>query len=145
VKGGGNDVNAMATPSGAGGPADLSVQECWQILLQHRVGRVVLTDRGLPTVAPVGYVRVQDAVVFRTGGGSRLARLLPDTVVAFAVDDVASGRTAVVSVVLTGMAQRLDPTVDGGDLDGFGRARDALEGDYFRVVPGLLSGQRFRL
>lgn len=66
----------------------LDRSECLELLAAASIGRVVFTDRGLPVVLPVTFVLDDDAVVFRTVAGSRLATKTNGAVVAFEVDDV---------------------------------------------------------
>ena len=66
----------------------LGRSECLELLAAASVGRVVFTDRGLPVVLPVTFMLEEDAVVFRTDVGSRLATKTNGAVVAFEVDDV---------------------------------------------------------
>lgn len=99
----------------------LSVAECRQRLRDKRVGRVVFTDRALPSAVPVNYMLVDDAIVFRTDPGGLLARLLDgvgDAVLGFEVDDVDESCESGWSVLAIGLAAR----VSGEDARRISRA-----------------------
>jgi hypothetical protein len=66
----------------------LGRSECLELLATASIGRVVFTDRGLLVVLPVTFMLEENAVVFRTGVGSRLATKTNGAVVVFEVDDV---------------------------------------------------------
>jgi uncharacterized protein len=65
----------------------LSREECLELLASASIGRVVFTDGGLPVILPVTFVLDEEAIVFRTQSGSRLATKTAGSVVAFEVDD----------------------------------------------------------
>ncbi|MCK2213814.1 pyridoxamine 5'-phosphate oxidase family protein [Actinomadura sp. ATCC 31491] len=65
----------------------LTEAECLRLLASAPIGRIVFTDRALPAVQPVTFCLDGDAIVIRTGLGSKLAAATRRTVVAFEVDD----------------------------------------------------------
>ncbi|GAA1860701.1 pyridoxamine 5'-phosphate oxidase family protein [Asanoa iriomotensis] len=90
--------------------AELSRAECLRLLGTRAVGRVVFTERALPAVHPVNYLLDGDEVVFRTGGGGKLAAATLRKLVAFQVDDVDNSSGAGWSVLGVGEAYEvLDP------------------------------------
>ena len=74
------------------------------LLTSADIGRVVLTDRALPTALPVSYVLDGDDIIFRTGEGAKLAAARRGTVVAFEVDHFDPALRIGWSVVVTGVA-----------------------------------------
>jgi nitroimidazol reductase NimA-like FMN-containing flavoprotein (pyridoxamine 5'-phosphate oxidase superfamily) len=50
---------------------ELPVDECWNLLRQERVGRVVFQDEGGPIAVPVNYAVLDDAIAFRVAGGTK--------------------------------------------------------------------------
>lgn len=82
----------------------LDAAECVRLLRTARLGRVATTFRALPVVMPVNYAVVDDAVVFRTGTGTKLAAAVTNAVVAFEVDAVDDDTMSGWSVLVTGMA-----------------------------------------
>jgi nitroimidazol reductase NimA-like FMN-containing flavoprotein (pyridoxamine 5'-phosphate oxidase superfamily) len=67
---------------------DLDRDECLRLLAESEIGRVVFTDAALPAAQPVNYLLDGEEVVFRTGGGSKLAAGTRNAVVAFQVDEI---------------------------------------------------------
>ncbi|MGH9265258.1 MAG: pyridoxamine 5'-phosphate oxidase family protein [Acidimicrobiales bacterium] len=66
----------------------VSRARCLELLSGGAVGRVVFTQRALPTALPVNYALLGDDVVFRTATGSKLSMALARSVVAFQADDI---------------------------------------------------------
>ena len=67
---------------------DIDEAECLRLIAGHEIGRVVFTDSALPAAQPVAYLLDGEEVVFRTGGGSKLAAATRGAVVAFQVDHI---------------------------------------------------------
>jgi nitroimidazol reductase NimA-like FMN-containing flavoprotein (pyridoxamine 5'-phosphate oxidase superfamily) len=67
---------------------ELDEAECLRLLTKSEIGRVVFTDAALPAAQPVTYLLDGEEVVFRTGGGSKLAAATRGAVVAFQVDEM---------------------------------------------------------
>ena len=79
-------------------------EECFGLLASEEIGRVGVVIGGVPEIFPVNYVLDGQAVVFRTGFGTKL-RGLEDGPLVFEVDRLDRGRRAAWSVVLHGRAQ----------------------------------------
>ena len=94
--------------------ADLGREECLRLLADHDVGRLVVVEEHTPLVFPVNYVLDGDAVVIRTGTGTKLYGATR-SLASFEVDDLDRGKRAGWSVVLTGVAQEITD-VDRPDL-----------------------------
>jgi uncharacterized protein len=97
VHGGRDAHRAAAVP----GSYELSWHESLRLLTDAPVGRIVYSDHALPAVQPVNFVVDDEAVVFRAGEGSRLARAVENAVVAFEADeyDPAAGTGWSVAVI----------------------------------------------
>lgn len=67
---------------------ELDEAACLRLLTKSEIGRVVFTDAALPAAQPVTYLLDGKEVVFRTGGGSKLAAATRGAVVAFQVDEI---------------------------------------------------------
>lgn len=65
----------------------LEESECLDLLARAAVGRVAVTVGALPAIFPVNFALFEDAVVFRTGDGTKLAAATNQAVVAFEADD----------------------------------------------------------
>jgi nitroimidazol reductase NimA-like FMN-containing flavoprotein (pyridoxamine 5'-phosphate oxidase superfamily) len=72
----------------------LSAADCRRLLGLHTLGRVGITNGGLPQILPVRYVYDDGVIVFRTGAGTKLRAAESGDVLAFEVDsyDAAAGR-----------------------------------------------------
>lgn len=94
------------------GPDVLDVDECIALLRSRPIGRVAISVGALPVVLPVNYRVQDDAVVFRTAKGTKLAAATAGHVVAFEADDYdEDGRTGW-SVLVQGRAEELtDPSM----------------------------------
>ena len=86
------------------GMVALDRAECLRLLGRGVIGRVVYTDGALPAAQPVNYTVEGEEIIFRTGGGSKLAAATNNAVVAFEVDDVDVDTHAGWSVLAIGKA-----------------------------------------
>ena len=111
--------DATAKPM-AGQPrlVELSPYECWQ-LLDHRfrIARVVWTRDGGAAIVPVNYVVAGGAIWFQTTPASRLAEECPGREVMVEVDEVDPAALSGWSVIVTGVAEKVD-AADVPDLLG---------------------------
>ena len=98
------DGQSGAAPSAAAGPVSMSRGECLRLLGSVSVGRISFSDRALPAVVPVTFALDADRLVVRTAEDSRIARVVPGTVVAFEVDDVEPALHCGWSVTVLGRA-----------------------------------------
>lgn len=95
---------------------ELHIDDCLRLLSVEPVGRLAMNrlDDG-PLVVPVNYVLDGDTIVFRTGPGL-IADALHEQLVSFQVDSYNQWRHTGWSVLVTGVAHRLElagiPTVD---------------------------------
>ena len=87
----------------------LSQAECWQLLAGHAVGRLGVATRTGPEIYPVNYVLDDEAIVFRTDPGGKLASLAGNPAVCFEIDHVDAEARTGWSVLVKGTAQQLDP------------------------------------
>ncbi len=100
---------------------DLTRQECLDLLRRASLGRIGVSSGALPHVEPVHFRLVGDDVVLRVGQRTRLDIAATDNVVAFEVDSFDSRSRTGWSVMVTGVARRLDDpsmleAVDASDL-----------------------------
>lgn len=106
VRGGRSDTDAM-TPAERSLVA-LSRPECLALLGRAQIGRAVFTERALPAVVPVTFAVYGDAIVMCTASDTRLASAATRGVLAFEVDDIDPTTRSGWSLVVTGVAQRVD-------------------------------------
>lgn len=90
----------------------LDEAECRALIGRAGVGRVAVTIEALPAIFPVNFVVSDDAVVFRTSPGTKLAAATAHAVVAFECDEMQSFERSGWSVLVVGMARAVtDPDV----------------------------------
>jgi nitroimidazol reductase NimA-like FMN-containing flavoprotein (pyridoxamine 5'-phosphate oxidase superfamily) len=127
------------------GLARLNREECLALLARSSFGRVGVSVDALPAILPVTITLIDDAVIFRTVPGTKLAYAARNAVLAIEADDYdpAAGRGW--SVLVRGVASQLE------DPDEIDRARSALDrswisetvGEHFvRVSCDLVTGRR---
>lgn len=95
------------------GLAVLGRDECLGLLRATHLGRVAVSIDALPVILPVQYAVLDDAVVFRTGVGTKLDAALRRTVVAFEIDSIDPLYHQGWSVLVTG---RCAEVTDPGEL-----------------------------
>ncbi|HEY3558876.1 MAG TPA: pyridoxamine 5'-phosphate oxidase family protein [Kribbella sp.] len=91
----------------------LTSADCWRLLGQARLGRLVYTDKGLPAVTVNDYVLDGDSLLFTTRDGEKLRAAERGDIVAFAIDSgAARGRSAWSLTVLGHLAMVPPERVD---------------------------------
>src|SRR5262245_5216041 len=88
---------------------EMSVEECWELLREHELGRLAFTVVDEQHIAPVNYavddVTGRETLLFRTAPGTKLLAVELGHEVALEIDELV-GDTAT-SVVLRGRARHL--------------------------------------
>jgi nitroimidazol reductase NimA-like FMN-containing flavoprotein (pyridoxamine 5'-phosphate oxidase superfamily) len=69
-----------------------------------------------PQIIPVNYVLNGSDIIFRTASYTRLGRDIPETRVAFEIDDIDESVRAAWSVLAVGAAERIDDEDEALDL-----------------------------
>lgn len=82
----------------------LSTGECLRLLDTTPVGRLVFTERALPAVHPVNFLRQGRSIIVRTGPGPKLDAARRGDVVAFEADHVDPDSQTGWSVMIVGHA-----------------------------------------
>jgi nitroimidazol reductase NimA-like FMN-containing flavoprotein (pyridoxamine 5'-phosphate oxidase superfamily) len=96
----------------------LTERQAHQLLAAGEVGRVGITIGALPAIFPVNYRLIDDAIVFRTGPGSKLSAAAEGAVVAFEVDDYQLADRSGWSVLVVGPAEVVnDPGMESRVAD----------------------------
>jgi nitroimidazol reductase NimA-like FMN-containing flavoprotein (pyridoxamine 5'-phosphate oxidase superfamily) len=95
-------THAEPSATATEGLVALSTADCLRRLASQEVGRIVYTDGGLPAVTPINYVFDGGHILVRTSEASRMVRKVPNTIVAFEVDEVDPKAHKGWSVVVTG-------------------------------------------
>jgi nitroimidazol reductase NimA-like FMN-containing flavoprotein (pyridoxamine 5'-phosphate oxidase superfamily) len=119
---------------------ELSRDECLTLLRGAQVGRIAVPDPpGAPDVVPVNYVIDGEAVVFRSGLGTKF-RLLSRAAATFQVDDVDLVKGRGWSVMVKGRANECSHW-ETGHL----RVEPMAAGprnQWMRLVPAFITGRR---
>jgi uncharacterized protein len=125
----------------------LNRQECLSLLATASFARVGVNVDALPAILPVTIAVMDDAVVFRTIPGTKLAYAAAGAVLAVEADHYDPSLETGWSVLVRGVASELD------DPDDVARARELLtaswiDGDaaehFISVSCDLITGRRLR-
>ncbi len=126
---------------------ELALEECWALLERHTVGRLAVDIAGRPDIFPINYVVDCDAIVFRSGAGTKLAGAVLNRHVAFEIDGYAPDQRVTWSVVVKGSARELESMSDRYRAENLPLypwvASD--KPDFVRIDPYLVTGRRFRV
>ncbi len=91
-----------------GGPVNLGRSECFDRLAGNEIGRLSLTVGALPTIVPARYEVVGNDVWIESPEGHSVGAVLENAVVAFQTDGEETDSDAWWSVVVVGLANRVD-------------------------------------
>jgi nitroimidazol reductase NimA-like FMN-containing flavoprotein (pyridoxamine 5'-phosphate oxidase superfamily) len=122
----------------------LDREECLALLASVPVGRIVFTHRALPAVQPVNFVLDGEAIVIRTGPGSKVSGATLDTVVAFEVDEIDVEEHSGWSVTVVGHAYAVHDPEEKRRLDALPlRPWAPGQRDHFLRIPvDMVTGRR---
>jgi nitroimidazol reductase NimA-like FMN-containing flavoprotein (pyridoxamine 5'-phosphate oxidase superfamily) len=140
-----NSAHTMNDMSADGSGLEvLSDREAVALLATVPVGRLVYSDRAMPSVVPVVFIFDGVDIIIRTGRRSRLATLAPGNIVAFEVDDIAVTSRSGWTVVVTGRVELID---DRAQLERLSALRlqtwlPSPTDCYLRLRPELIAGRR---
>jgi nitroimidazol reductase NimA-like FMN-containing flavoprotein (pyridoxamine 5'-phosphate oxidase superfamily) len=126
---------------------ELTKQECFGLLAQQHLGRVVLVDDRGPIALPVNFVVDQHTVLFRTDEGTKLEVASRGAWVGFEVDGADEATRTGWSVLVRGEATEV---TDPAEL---ARVRQlplypwapGAKTRYVRILPTVLTGRRIAL
>lgn len=92
--------------------AEIDAEECWELLGQHTVGRLVWHSQDGLTAIPLNYAVSEGTVRLHTTAHSAVVRECDDSPVAFEVDDLDRAQHTGWSVLLRGLASVSFPRAD---------------------------------
>lgn len=118
---------------------------CVELLAAQEIGRLAVLEGGEPLILPVNYALDGEAIVFRTGPGSKLQASRGGSA-CFEIDGFELDRHAGWSVVVRGRLQAVTPT-DSVTLDRVADLAHPWLGDrpdVVRLEPQIISGRRIR-
>ncbi len=125
--------------------ASMPVDECWQLLAEHTVGRLAFCLEGSPHLLPITHGVDQRTVVFRTGPGSKLGAAAQAAEVVYEIDGFDDARGGW-SVVVRGSAELVTDAAELERLYGLGLHPWAVDGqvDWVRITPREVTGRQMR-
>lgn len=137
-------VIAMIGPTR--GVVELSPEQCWELLGRRSLGRLAYHVGDEVHITPVNYAVRDGQVLFRTAAGNKLVAVVVNPDVAFEVEELDPENHRAASVVVRGVASRLEPA----QLRALGTAgpHPLVEWDTFEVVairPTSLTGRSFAM
>ncbi|GAB2971338.1 pyridoxamine 5'-phosphate oxidase family protein [Amycolatopsis acidiphila] len=119
---------------------ELSREESLRRLAGVGVGRIVFTHQALPAIRPVHHLLDGGQIIICSHGGAALLSAL-DTVVAYEADSVSGDDHIGWSVIVTGVARRVEP---GAVTERYRGLADPWAGDgagyVIRIRPELVAG-----
>ena len=123
---------------------ELPLDECWELLRAHAMGRLAFHLANQVRITPINYVVDKDTLLFRTAEGSKLLGIVRNEDVVFEIDGE-NGHIAW-SVIVRGTAKLLDESA--------AHRADALplrpwvspnKNNVIEITPTAISGRRFAL
>lgn len=126
---------------------ELTPRECYALLSTHGVGRISVSTSQEPSILPVNYSVVDDAVVFRTAPDASPAAAA-GAEVAFEVDHIDEALSEGWSVLVVGRAQRVTDPESIRRLGDHAYSRPWPGGSRdlcLRIDPTRITGRRIRV
>jgi nitroimidazol reductase NimA-like FMN-containing flavoprotein (pyridoxamine 5'-phosphate oxidase superfamily) len=122
----------------------LDREQCLELLLTVRVGRLVFTEDGLPAVHPVNFRMYRGNVVIRVGGGEKLHAATEESVVAFQADELEPDLRTGWSVTVVGHASLITDVDELVDLSGIWLRPwvDGKRDRFVRIQTEKVTGRR---
>jgi nitroimidazol reductase NimA-like FMN-containing flavoprotein (pyridoxamine 5'-phosphate oxidase superfamily) len=117
---------------------------CLTLLGTQVLGRIGCTSNALPIVLPVNFRMIGDAIVIRTGVGTKLAAATDNAVVAFEADEMDPLSHTGWSVLVTGFAREVTNPfeLDVLQVERIPRWAPAGDGRVISISADLVSGRR---
>ena len=125
--------------------ANLAAAECWRLVGDHGVGRVVFAGDTYPQVVPTSYDAISGTAYFRAPTFGDLARRTDRHVISLQVDDIEPGTLTGWSVQLSGAAHRVEDAATVASLWSLGRPHTWFPGaqtQWIAIPVDHVQGQR---
>ncbi len=124
---------------------ELSQSECWDLLRREVVGRLAVAVANIPDIFPINYIVDHGSIVFRSAPGTKLAAAVLGRGVAFEIDGYDTIDTTAWSVVVKGLARRIENVMDYIEADDLPLFpwHTAPKPDIVRIEPEIVTGRRF--
>ncbi len=132
--------------SGTGSLDVIPVDECYDLLAGHEVGRIGVIAEHHPLIIPVNYGMDGRTVVIRTHPGTTLAAARHANVT-FEVDDIDRTTRSGWSVLVRGLAEEVGAEhraelVERTHAAGVHPWAPGEHGNWLRIIPHAISGRR---
>lgn len=125
----------------------LDAAECWRLVGQHGLGRVVFAGDTHAQVVPTSYDALSGTAYFRAPTFGELARRVHDHATSLQVDDIDPGTFTGWSVVMSGTAHRVEDAATVASLWPLDRPDPWFPGarpQWIALPVDELHGQRVR-
>ncbi len=125
----------------------LSLDDCWEMLRNNEVGRLAVSIANHPDIFPINYVVDDDAIVFRTAAGTKLAAAVLGQGVAFEIDGYDGDAGEAWSVVVKGTAVEIEGWLDKDRAERLPLFpwNSSPKFDFVRIDASEVSGRRFHV
>ncbi len=122
----------------------LSETECWKLLCEATLGRLVTSVDGSPAIFPVNFAVQDRTILFRTAEGTKLVSAAINSNVLFEADghDVTQGWSVIVAGVARSM--RSDEEIAEAEQAQLVPWTDSEKKHFVRVRPRNVTGRRFQ-
>jgi uncharacterized protein len=132
--------------SAAGSLDVIPVDECYELLAGHEVGRLGVNAEHYPLIIPVNYGMDGRTIVIRTHPGTTLSAA-EHANVTFEVDEIDRRERTGWSVLVRGLAEEVGPEhravlVERTHATGVEPWAPGEHGDWLRIIPHEVSGRR---
>ena len=125
----------------------ISTEECWRLVADEPVGRLAFLVDSTPKIFPLNHSIYDGAVYFRTSAYGEIARSVANQAVAFEVDHIYAEDWSGWSVLITGVARRVDDSKTLAALWSPHRMNPWAEGSRkvsIEIDPGEITGRMVR-
>lgn len=125
--------------------AHLDADECWRLVGNHGIGRVVFIGDTYTQIVPTTYDAVNGTAYFRAPTFGELARRVDGKTASLQVDDIDRSTFTGWSILMTGTAHRVEDAATVGSLWSLGRPRAWFPGpqtQWIALPVDTLRGQR---
>lgn len=126
------------------GMESLDPEECWKLLDESSVGRLVLIVDGHPDIFPVNYRTLGSVLLVRTGPGTKSSAARSDRWASFEIDALDAERETGWSVVVHGPIQQIDQTdeLSRAQRHGLQSWAPGQKDQWLQILPRHVTGRR---
>ncbi|MGW0161056.1 pyridoxamine 5'-phosphate oxidase family protein [Mycobacterium sp. NPDC003323] len=122
----------------------LSAPDCWNLLADTALGRLVTSVDGHPAIFPVNFAVQDRTILFRTAQGTKLVSAAINNNVLFEADGHSSSEGW--SVIVSGVARSIRDDEDLAEAERAGLVpwTGSDKEHFVRIRPRSVTGRRFR-